>query len=167
MGAEQRPSPRRGCLGRHVARRGGHAPRHRAGSGVENEWPVTGWLQSGEHFFVLARAPKKATPEIVFYSAGGAEVGRRGLDPTELVPYDAEPYRRLRRDFWSLEVGPGTSGIGSFLDRWSSSRYESTSGKLELAVHRPTSPPFEVEQDWGKEWMCRAEEQWVEVNLAE
>jgi hypothetical protein len=135
---------------------------------VENEWPITGWLPNGEHFFVVTRASKESPTEIRFYRARDARASEQfGLDPGKLVPWDAEPYTRLRRDFWSLELSDGTGAVGSLLDTWHDFRYDAVRGELSLGTYRPVSAPFSVETDWGKEWMCRAEEHWITVDLRE
>lgn len=137
-----------------------------SGSGVEGEWPITGWLPSGDYFFVVGRTAREAPSELRFFSVDGAPVGGSELDPAGLAPYDAAPYDRLRRDFWSLDIG-SSAAVGSFLDCWAASRYDPSTGELNVAVYRPTSPPFEVEQEWGREWVCHAEERWVAVELGE
>lgn len=137
-----------------------------SGSGVEDEWPSTGWLPSGDHFFILARATEEGAAELRFFSADAEPEETFALDPTELVPYEADLYAPLRRDFWSLGM-ESSSAVGSFLDHWAHHRYDPRTGELSLGILRPTSPPFQVDVEWGKEWVARAEDKWIAVQLHE
>lgn len=130
--------------------------------GVEDEWPITGWVPSGTYFFTLKRPSRDAPSQLRFYRAEDGKLDGAGeLDPAELVPYDAQPYAKLRRDTWSLEVDAGTHGIGSMLDYWHDARYDGGTGELSLAVYRPVGPPFTA----GGQWTCRAEERWIAVPI--
>jgi hypothetical protein len=134
----------------------------------ENEWPISGWMPNGAHFFVLSREAENAPSEIRFYRSSDAQLADRvEVDPARLVPWDAAPYRKLRRDFWSLEVGEGSGAIGSFLDTWHDFRYGVDGRELSLGTYRPISPPFSVKTEWGDEWVCRAEERWIALELLE
>jgi hypothetical protein len=135
---------------------------------VEAEPPLAAWLASGDYFFVLNRPGKEESSELRFHSvADGSLVDRIRVDPAELIPYDSTPYDRLRRDYWSLECGPGASAVGSFLERWYDSRYDTETGELLLGVYRPTGPPHPEKVRWGTEWVAPAAPHWIAVKLAD
>jgi hypothetical protein len=84
------------------------------------------------------------------------------LDPSDLVPYDAERFADLPRARFCLVVTPSVRAVGLLLDTWHSVRFHQPSATLYLAVYRPVSPGY-----WDKgEWLCHVEEQWVAVELA-
>jgi hypothetical protein len=152
------PALRHGMLWR----RDGSVPGVACWEAVDDEWPITGWLPSGDFFFAVTRASKRAPTQILIFSADhGKEVRRLGLDPAELLPYDVHTYARVGRDSYSLEVSRGTWAVGSLLDRWSDSRYDPATGELLLSTYRPTGELYLTDD----RWMCRAEERWLAVKL--
>jgi hypothetical protein len=145
-------------------RRDGSVPGVASWKAVDDEWPIAGWLPSGDFFFAVTRASERGPTEIIFFSASaGKKVRRLNLDPAEILPYDVQTYARIGRDSYSLEVGGATWAVGSLLDRWSDSRYDPATGELVLSTYRPTGPLYLADH----RWMCRAEERWVAVNLEE
>jgi hypothetical protein len=130
---------------------------------AEHELPHTGWLGSGEVFFAIGRTSKRAKPRIGFFKAGdGSVVGKQLLDPKELVPYEAEKYKSVPRDRYSLIVSPSTRAVGSLLDVWSEVVYDQERGLLFLSTYRPVSGIFELDGHPA----CEVEEEWVSVEMS-
>ena len=125
--------------------------------------PKAHWTPSGGQFFAIVRPSSRLGTRIAFFSAEtGKPVSEGGLDPLDLLPYDAKAYAKLGRQRGSLVLGDAGSGAGVLLDVWSDWRYEAAAGRLLLCGHRPVSKPH---RDPEGALVCRAEPRWVELRV--
>lgn len=130
---------------------------------TDHRLPHTGWLPSGEIFFAIGRTSRRAKPRIGFFKAkDGSVIGKQLLDPKRLVPYEAEKYRSVPRDRYSLIVPPSTRAVGSLLDVWNEVVYDQERKLLFLSTYRPVSVILESDGHPA----CKVEERWVSVELS-
>lgn len=129
-----------------------------------HDTPHTGWLQSGRCFFLLARQAARPKTAISFFSGvDGALQETHDLDPSDIVPYNANDYLQLSRDGLSLvSADAGFRSVGSLLDTWSDVSFDQTSGTLFLGVFRPVSLPYRAADG---ELVCKVKQSWVAVEI--
>ena len=112
--------------------------------------------------------PPGEVPFAEWLASGGSFFGLGRLDPAKLVPYDADAYRDVRRETWTLWIGKSTMAVGSLLDRWSQPRFDRATQRLVLAVYRPTGPAERATAGVSKgEIVAPASIRWVAVTLQE
>lgn len=125
----------------------------------EGDRTIVGWL-SGERWFSVGRFGG-APARVLVFAATGERLREAPLDPNELLPYERERYRGVRRSGYALRLDGGSMAVGSLLDHWTDSRFDPPTGRLALQALRPTSAPF---GDHGRS-RCRARAVWVELDL--
>lgn len=124
------------------------------------EYPELFWWPDGKSFFVVSRtSPMSKTTLAFFNAADGREIERVNFDPADLLPYDAEKYKELPRDGYSLRIGRGARSVGYLLDKWARIRFDPAQQLLSAFVYRPVSECERVDN----QLTCDAEERGVEV----
>jgi hypothetical protein len=125
-----------------------------------DQYPELFWWPDGKSFFVASRTSARSKTELAFFNAAdGRLLGHTDFDPADLLPYDADAYRKIARDGYSLRVGRGTRSVGSLLDRWLRIEFEPETQLLRAIVYRPISA---CEESDGQ-YTCAVEERGVEV----
>jgi hypothetical protein len=75
------------------------------------------------------------------------------------LPYDAEKYKGLPRDGYSLRIGRGSRSVGYLLDKWVRIQFDPAQQLLSAFVYGPVSECERVDN----QLTCEAEERGVEV----
>ena len=126
----------------------------------QQEYPELFWWPDGKSFFVVSRtSPLSKTTLSFFNAADGRETERVNFDPADVLPYDAEKYKKIPRDGYSLRVGRGTRSVGDLLDKWVRIQFDPEQQLLSAFVYRPVSECERIDN----QLTCVAEERGVEV----
>ena len=128
-----------------------------------HEFPDLFWWPDGASFFVVNRPSSDTKTKLSFYDAThGTLLASEDFDPSDLMPYNEDAYRKISRAGYSLQIGRGTSSVGYLLDTWSRIEFDPESQLLRAIAYRPIGPC--VESD-GR-YTCHAEERGVEVAVS-
>jgi hypothetical protein len=132
---------------------------------------AVGWTANGMFCFCTGPGSGGKGTALLFFDPRSAErVAEQALDPVQVVPYNVADYEGISRGTYSLVLGPSGRGVGSLLDDWSDILVDRATGRLMLAVFRPTSPagPFPRLGAGGHEvFGCTVEKRWVSAQLYE
>jgi hypothetical protein len=121
------------------------------------------WWSDGKSFFVANRASSDTKTKLSFFDAThGTLLDSVDFDPSDLVPYDIDAYRKVSRAGCSLRIGPGTRAVGYLLDTWSRIEFDRETHLLRALVYRPVGPCEETDG----EYTCPVEERAVEVAVS-
>ncbi len=130
-------------------------------------YPEIRWLKSNSHFFVIGRESENTPPVIAFFDAHtNGRIQTMKLDPNEIVPYEYEKYRNIKRNTFALKQSDRSWTVGRFLDTWHSVDFDEEANILALKICRPTSDVYKKGL-FSKDYECKIKDILVEIKIAE